>query len=695
MKFCTRCGAQNNDEVRFCTQCGFSFAAIPEISVNNVTQPVPQPEYQQQPMQYQQQSQPVPQPEYQQQPMQYQQQSQPVPQPVYQEQPMQYQQQSQPVPQPVYQEQPMQYQQQNQPEPQPVYQQQPMQYQQQSQPVPQPVYQEQPMQYQQQSQPAPQPQYAPNPNYGMPAGAPVKKRKAKKPAKINKKLIAIIGIAVVAVAIVAVVLAVVFGGSNGSGKEINYEKFPLLFVNSDDEAQFKTNGDNTVKTLGETDEIPSNYLGITDDGKRIFFCEYNDSEYDLYYRDTSKKDGENASVLVEKGISEYEFSPDGKRVMFVKNGNLYASNLKKHEKLAKDVDYFSPSIDFKSAIYENEDGEVFYTNGKYDKKLADSGHAYFWDEDEILCYEFDSDYNQKISIVKTAENAKPLEIDSKIASFAAADDGKTFYYVKNDTLYYKKVSGTAVEILEDVNYVTGDWDGEGKNTGIFAVDYDDSLYLLEGKTAHLLCEKFDEDYFGGHRIIVTYDENKAYYRNGKKMTEIDLPDDIDSIEITDNAVYYIDEDLNLMMCKISGNKLDFDKAKEITDDVEYYSVSDDGKVLYINKEDNSFGIYDGKYTEVSNDYGYTVFKDGKKIVFIDDDDTLCYFNGKKTVDLEEDVEDAVAYGTKYIYFTNDDGELYEAKTNGKHKLVAEDVDYIIEPDEWVDLLSYHTEYWLY
>ncbi len=674
MKYCSKCGAEMSDTANFCNMCGQRLS-VPQPEA--VPQPEPvavQPEFVPQPEPVAVQPEFVPQPE----PAAVQPEFVPQPEPVAvqpefvpQPEPVAVQPEFVPQPEPVA----------VQPEPDVLISQ--AQH-------PQPPYAPQNNEYMQQPQYIPQnngyasPMYAPNMPQQQPEGyyesgvmPEVVRKKKKKSTKGRKKagLVAIIAASVIAVVVLIAVIVVAVGGLSGKKQQgPDISEIPVFFRTQDNEIKFVSKESNEVKSSGL--ENLSN-LKVSDNGK-IMMYGVGGSEFDLYYRITKAKDAEDAQVLIERGVSKYEMSGDGSAVFYIKNRRIYRSDLKKSIEYGKNVYEYVIDDDYRNVLFRNSDDELYFSDGSSEKMLGENVSSFSFVKDSNKVYWIE-DYDE-LYISETSKKAQKELVDTDVDEFIFLNGGKEVYYTKNDDLYYKS-GKKSVKLLSDVYYIESCENTDGRYE-YFAFDDDDGMYLLEGKKAIKLCDEYynnlDEDY----RLISVYDdddyEKEYYYRVGRKLYEVDMPDYYSSLILGEKYMYYIDGVDRLMRCQIGLRGFDIDKAKVLAEDVGSYTFNvDNEKITYVWGKDNSLGIYDGKYREVCNDVEQLMYLENKNMIFTQDasgsTSVICSFNGRKTIEISENVVQNVVCAKDRIYYLTDDKELYMSANGKKSTLIARDV----------------------
>lgn len=553
--------------------------------------------------------------------------------------------------------------------------------------------------------------------------------------KENKGIIKKVAIIV---AVIVVAILVILGIKSCVGKEeVDVKKLPILYAN-DDEVKFLKNSSAKVGyEFGDTDEVASSDIQITSDGKYIFFgMDESMGEFDLCVRDTSKKTTD-ANQTIAKGVSNFQISSDGTCIFYIKNGTLYkcGRNGKNPVKFGKDVSDFKITSDFKAVLYENEDGEIYYSTGleKTHNKIAkDSPYEWIFTEDEktirIVETKYDDDYNPKytVSVCGLGKNDKAEKLISNVDDYCFADkNSDKLYYMKNEKLYLKdgKKDGAVVSGIEDdvvsINRVE-DNDKEGK-FHFYAVslkenddNYEYNLYYVDGKKAKLLIEDCDTSSYWGNDVVYKYeydhekDKDKSKYWlkvDYDKFVEIDIPkEDGDTVwyEATKDSFFTI-ENVNdkgkgdLIKYDVTSKGVNFSNGTTVAEDVKdadaSYSFVFENDFVVVDHGDNEYSIYSGgkKAKEIDAEIYKSLYveKDGTMLLLIDYNSkngtyTLAKYDGKNVSEIADDVKSALLLDEKTIYYINDDDELMLNKgKRASDKLVDEDVTYIVNPFYYV------------
>ncbi len=448
------------------------------------------------------------------------------------------------------------------------------------------------------------------------AGAEFIPTPAPEDAKPNNKKI--IKTAIIAVAAIVIVILGfnIFKGIFGS-KKVNYEKHPVVYNKDGDimvQLAGKANADKAYE-LGSSDDIAS--VKVTDDGKYIFYGDdYDDGEYDLYYRKANDTKGRSAKEIAS-GVEGYIVAGNGKFVIYQKGSKVYFSNLKDSNSFAKDVEDIGFTSDYKYIIYTEED----------------------------------SDGNE-LYIRKATLNAEPVKVDDEVEEFYLPYNEDTYrpeykgdiYYKKDGNLYYAKNGKNPVKVLSDVGsvaFIDGKAFATTVDTKEYSYDevYDDDYERRPGME--------DVEYIGDDVYVKS--EYKLYTLNGKKSKAIDGEFTYVSI----GGRYAKNED-EYFIIKADGKLVNIGK---LDDDVTFEYVSSDYKYVYliedVEEEGKNAGLGTlnsyklgnkglGKKTEIAKDVSYTILMDNDalRVYTRDGEDSILnvYYKNKYYEDLGENIE---------------------------------------------------------
>ena len=320
---------------------------------------------------------------------------------------------------------------------------------------------------------------------------------AEQAKKLPKPLLyAIIALAAVVVIILGIVVVTsVFGGGSGDVNHALYIKDMEIYASDfkkdpmEVTSRLVDDGDLEKEDMAEMGQALGMYVAFADDGNRIFFPDKCGDGMTLYYRDLNKPKKE--AVKVDSDVQMYAVSASGKEVVYMKEGNLYRSDLKNKEKIASEVVTFYITEDLKSILYVNEDYDLYTLNKKGDKE----------------------------KVAGEIENIHHV-----------SEDLKTVYYMKEGTLYLQEIGKDKVKIDGDVAYV-----GKIMDSGevYYTVDDGDAYILCyyNGKESTEVVEDLPNYYVGSYAydaaagVAYVYDDDETIYYVFQGATAIELKDD--------------------------------------------------------------------------------------------------------------------------------------------------------------------------
>lgn len=522
-----------------------------------------------------------------------------------------------------------------------------------------------------------------------------------------------IGAAALALILVIVLVSSLFGGEKAPNYGLYMKEDEVYFTNLNGKAGNMI----TKKDLED--------YTISKDGKKLFFI---DGKGDLYYVNTP---GKKEATKLDSKVSDFMVSENGKIVIYEKNGDLYKHNLKKEEKIAKDVNIQALSPDGKIIYYRNDDGDLIcWKNGK-EEEIDDDVYILYTSEDgKTIVYTDGEDLFTK----KVGKKAKEVATDIAGASNLNKDGGFYFWtypeadmedYFDDDdvsgemnflsTLYY--FNGSKAKKIADNVYVDTDYTATNASFNRTMImyyqfgkvaegelDYDELMDLMED----------DMDYEEAMIELLTEVSGKCnrYIGINGKAGKCKIEDEIYKLYLSSNgktmyALVDVDDgEGTLMKASVSGNKVK--SFKEVDTDVAVNGVKG---FLYTYANFGLSEIPDANFSDlfvyfkdVKNGEGelcingksaaedvYTngvVYNPGKKTVMFyvdykDGEGTLCMHNGKKLTEIAEDVSGYTVHRSGDVAFRSDykDGEYTLNLYTGKVKVVAEDVSrYVFTAD---------------
>ncbi len=268
------------------------------------------------------------------------------------------------------------------------------------------------------------------------AAAPAAPAAAPKKGGVNKGLL-IGGIGVLGVGAVAAAIGLAVTLFNGKNDNIYYYKDGELVASTlGKEPKHWELTDRLCDESLESYEISSlSYMMLlSDDGKTLFYPDRLDDEtglYTLYCRDAD--DSEAEPVKVDSDISFYAVNKKATVVYYIKgdddDATLYRKSLKDDSKtkIADGVEsYFVANADLSRILYfvseevERTEGDYVYTDVVED-------------------------------IFEIVDDGEPVRVDRGVDSLEYMNKDLTkLYYIKEDSLYFKKAGEEKVKIASDV-----------------------------------------------------------------------------------------------------------------------------------------------------------------------------------------------------------------------------------------------------
>ena len=496
-----------------------------------------------------------------------------------------------------------------------------------------PVQETQPAQESAQAQPQqtwqPVPQPAPA---AQSTGTPEKKSVKAKPIIIT---VVVAAIAVLVIFIIAKLIGSISGGVNE--KSIVYQKDDTLYYMSNMDKE-----DSEIE-IADTREYFSN-IKLLDDGKALVYIDERKSELYVVQLDKLKQDSSKNDKYIEEIDSK------------VSQVRAYASD---------------------NIYYLNNDGELYYYNGKESTELDDDVDSIEAKCGNVLYYQ---SYNKDGDYVLNSYNLK-TEKGDKIAKNAyvyANDDGK-IYILADDELQSVDGNGKAKTLAEDVEsildidtdtdaaYIIKQETQEGKAYDYVtddAEDYSDvkepvkSDYFTE-TTPEIALDEYDyeeyvddPDYF--FDWLWTDDETGMYYLYSSNC-ESDVYTDKTNWYIFDSDKYWDDE--------YDYESIAYDKSRieTLREDLKSEDVTITKNNLYYIDGDKETLIQEN----VSSSYSYADAE--KKVVFFgvlgDDEDgvSIKISDIYSASDVQYQLDDAYSYSEPSDYY-------YAVGTSDKQKL---------------------------
>lgn len=413
-------------------------------------------------------------------------------------------------------------------------------------------------------------------------------------------------------------------------------------------------------------------------------------------------------------VADAGTSMDGK-YLYIKNdeGDLYTVNGNKVQKVAGDVARVEMSVTGKGLLYttvsEDDDGEgetelFHYVLGKKSVSVADgniAGYAISPDG-KTATYTLADDDNEKTPLYFFDGKKSTKIASSKLSLCGMSNDGKYIYVAQtNDegetTLYsYNKkgdktkigrIGGYAVYFNADHTQALFYYDGKTyiseKGKEVDGSVKNKELELVRTQNSYPSDETYPVDSFYDH-VYYSGDDVWFIRKNSDKSVKLVSKASDFLLDSTASYLYYVYDNEELRMIKISDGEKATDKAKTIVDEkVSTYIVTSDRDFVYYvyDKELYSVNGKNGKNVkQISNDeidyayellyYDYNIHK-----LYISDNDTVFYSidgdlyassNGKKGTKV---LSDGKLEGSLngYIFATSEDETIWWITNSKKFK----------------------------
>ena len=238
---------------------------------------------------------------------------------------------------------------------------------------------------------------------------------------------------------------------------------------------------------------------MSEDGKRIFFPDRGGDA--IYYRETGDPEGE--AVRVDTDMSDYAINASGTLVTYLKDSDLYQSDLTDKERIASDVEAFWVTNDGKTVTYFNtDDGYYRWTSGSESEKLVSN----------ITNIEYVSDDLSQVKITSDVENVvRILDSGELYYTKSASDDLSVMDYIEDDLAS----SDAAMQPVEYPDYV---WSFEYDTTEAYEAAKAQRDQQMEAYNAYR--DQLDRDEMREELKESTISQNRyeLYYYNGTEET---------------------------------------------------------------------------------------------------------------------------------------------------------------------------------
>lgn len=479
---------------------------------------------------------------------------------------------------------------------------------------------------------------------------------------LPKKTLALIGGA--AVAVVAIVLIICIIAGSGMPNYAIYRK--------DGELCYNDLGD---KKTGVEIADDANSAFLSPDGKTILYTK----DGGLYYRNINKKNSEATKWL--SNYSSLKLSENGKVATYIKDDALYQKKLGADEavKVASDVHSFTVTPNGGQILFVNKDSDVYYVKkaGKEPVKIVSGVDEYGV---EFISENLKTIVYLKDSALCVATAGKESEKIASDVTSVYAYDLKNIYYVTKEEV---KEGETVVKTTKSLSFYNGktsvelakdNYDGiEDTNLEKKAIIYKTSetsedntittvqYFLAMGKKTYSFFE-YTKKYTDGKLNSYDYITDTVITENGKKVYYLVKTNNPDAKVDSDKPAVGDLYEANL------GSKIA--SAKKYDNDVyalnNYTAVLN--KPLYSKEykktgESPTYDLYLSKKL-VSNDVEDVMYSNYAEALLLKSDDSLFFFKNKKVLITNEDYSSLNQLPSGDILYITDISE-----TSGKGDLM--------------------------
>lgn len=374
----------------------------------------------------------------------------------------------------------------------------------------------------------------------------------------------------------------------------------------------------------------------------LFYLEDAGSYTTLSYRDLDKKKSD--SEKIDNDVTSFEVSSNGKTVFYMtSDGSLYVSNLKEHEKIAKNVSFFTV----------NKDGDrcVYFVRNENAENLREAYSVY--------------------SVTKSNKPKCIAENVSNVLSYSR-EKNVVFFSSQDEIHAVKDCSGKAKKVAK-----TDAWSSDC-GIGIFGVKSATEFYYTVQTQKNML-DYVEDTYNASADMNASYGED-GYYRNN-------IREDFEDETLSVTSLYFVDGSKNKLV------STDIDEIYDLPENPSYVvfgikNITESGKVnidkLVSALKDDSLktNAYTVMRKELYSDYSVCLaVKQNYSVIKTDKDaNSLNIFN----INVDSD--------GKYLYYIDgeDDNRLYQKKIGskeGKSKELFDNVSsyYLTDSDDILTL----------
>ena len=468
-----------------------------------------------------------------------------------------------------------------------------------------------------------------------------------------KKALMIGGGVVAAIVIVAAAATLMGGGGSAADYALYLKDDQLVYTNLKEDGDWEITSD---LTDGE-EATPSDALALSlmvmmsEDGKRVFFPDRGGDA--IYYRETGDPEGE--ATRVDTDMDDYAINTSGTLVTYLKEGDLYQSDLTDKERIASGVEKFWVTNDGKTVTYfTEEDGYYRWTSGGESEKLISNVtdiEDVSDDLSQVLYLKDDALYRQ-------SGTEDPAKITSDVNSVVRIFDSGELYYTKSasDELsvmdYIEDDLASSDAAMQPVEYPDYVWSFEYDTTEAYEAAKAQRDQQMEAYNAYR--DKLDRDEMREELKESTIQQNRyeLYYYNGTEETLVtdSLAYSWLTASAADKAVVLAEVRDEASASKVKLSEIDYayeaeSRVREMlntgtqyyviagstmlaleTDDAESFQMDAEGKTIYymdnLSEEGDTGDLYKvtvdgdqvGAPEEVELDvYSYSLQEDGSLI----------------------------------------------------------------------------------
>lgn len=327
------------------------------------------------------------------------------------------------------------------------------------------------------------------------------------------------------------------------------------------------------------------YIRVSEDGKKLFYPDHVDvskTDYcaDLEYYELSSENP--TSEMIDSEMNNFTMNQDGTRIFYLKNKDLYLSNLDTCDELATDVIEFYINKKGDTVIYVTSDHRLCrMTKDKYVTEIDINVKLQYVSPDLNTVYYIKD---------KNLYQLKAEKDIQRIASGLNSESDSIIYIYGDGSLYYLKPNYLNTSINTNSLY----YYSNGKSTKIS--NYCSNVWMYSNETTH-------RDYYqGNNKPILAYTQVmpgnnnvEQYLCSGPNVLKKIATGDLNNLiyDIEHDRIFYIinfDQQSNQGdLYYVTVNGTEAAGQKYIEDFIMYdpYSIVIDDSVVYL-KSGNNF-----------------------------------------------------------------------------------------------------------